>query len=173
MTSPQNELPIAPPDSPITDQSIPQTPVARVRRGSHFGFGPACRRNVGGVGLVSHSHGYTRGGSLRHAGRCAGRFGDPVWWLLFSRARWFERLGAVALIVLALYVTSKLIDISILNGAMGNLFFVLAVPVLALTLVVWAVATQRLRFTDGVRRASLVLAILLVCGGFMCCALVA
>ncbi len=90
-----------------------------------------------------------------------------LWWLLFSRARWFERLGAVALIVLALFVTSRLIHISILNGAMGNLFYVLSIPVFALTLVVWAVVTQRLRFTDGVRRASLVIAILLVCGAFM------
>jgi len=87
-----------------------------------------------------------------------------VWWLLFSRARWFERVSAIALIVLALYVTSHIIHISLQNGGMGYLFFVVAVPFMSLALVGWAAATRHL--SDGVRRVSLVAAILLVCAGF-------
>ncbi|HKR60653.1 MAG TPA: PQQ-binding-like beta-propeller repeat protein [Pyrinomonadaceae bacterium] len=93
-----------------------------------------------------------------------------VWWLGLSRARWYERLGALAFIVAAIFVTYRLVHISIQNGAMGNLLYVLIVPVFCLALVAWAVAVKRLSvnrsLSPGVRGAALVLAILLVCGGF-------
>jgi outer membrane protein assembly factor BamB len=88
-----------------------------------------------------------------------------LWWLIFSRARWYERVGAIILIIVALIVTKRLVHTSIAGGAMGYLLYVLATPVLSLALVAWAVATWRL--TNGIRRASLVAAILIVCGGFM------
>ena len=87
-----------------------------------------------------------------------------VWWLLFSRARWYERLGAIALIVGAVWVTSRVVHISIQTGSMGFLFPVLALPVMALALVAWAAATRRL--TDGLRRISFLAIILVVCGVF-------
>ena len=90
--------------------------------------------------------------------------GVLVWWLGFSRARWFERLGAVLLIIGALFATHRLVHISISNGSMGYLFPVLAVPVFCLALVAWAVATRHL--SDNLRRASLVLVILVTCTGF-------
>src|SRR5262249_11751221 len=73
-----------------------------------------------------------------------------LWWLLLSRARWFERLGAVALMLVGLFATRRIVDVSIATGAMGYLFFFLAIPVLSSALVVWAVATRRL--PDGLRR---------------------
>ena len=93
-----------------------------------------------------------------------GIVGVAVWWLFLSRARWVERIGAIVLIVLALYATSRVIHISIRTGAMGFLFPVLAVPILCVVLVAWAVATRRL--SDRVRRISLVVAILLASGAF-------
>lgn len=87
-----------------------------------------------------------------------------IWWVFFSRARWFERLGALVLIVLALFLTSRLIHVSIRTGAMGFLFPVFAVPVVSLAFVAWAVATRRL--SDGLRRMTLVATILLACGVF-------
>src|SRR5688572_23339402 len=33
-----------------------------------------------------------------------------VWWVFFSRARWSERLGAIAVMIVALLATSRLID---------------------------------------------------------------
>ena len=86
----------------------------------------------------------------------AGLFGVlviAVWWLFFSRARWFERIGAVVLIILALIATRRLVHESIAGGAMGYLLYVLAVPFMSLALVVWAITTHRL--TNGIRRASL------------------
>ena len=97
-------------------------------------------------------------------GAALGILGVVVWWLFFSRARWFERLGAVVLMVGALFATFRIVHVSIANGAMGNLFYVLAVPVLCLALVAWAAATRRL--SDRLRRASLLVTILLACAAF-------
>src|SRR5437879_4708743 len=83
-------------------------------------------------------------------------------WVFFSRAPWSERLGAVGLMVAALFATSRIIDKSIAKGAQGFLFPILAIPVVSLALVVWAVATRRL--SDGPRRATMVATILLASG---------
>src|SRR5438445_5560404 len=85
-----------------------------------------------------------------------------LWWMFFSRAPWSERLGAVALMVAAFFATSRIIDKSIATGAQGMLFPILAIPVVSLALVVWAVATRRL--SDGPRRATMVATILLASG---------
>src|SRR4029453_8641489 len=41
------------------------------------------------------------------------------WGLLFSRAAWIERLGAVVLVVASVAVTRPFLDRSIATGAMG------------------------------------------------------
>jgi outer membrane protein assembly factor BamB len=87
-----------------------------------------------------------------------------LWWLFFSRAAWSERLGAVGLMIVALFATKRIVDVSIATGAMGMLFPMLAIPVLGLAFVAWAVATRRL--PDGLRRVTMVATILLACGGW-------
>jgi len=87
-----------------------------------------------------------------------------VWWLFFSRAFWVERLGAIGLMIVAVYAASFLVHESIAGGMMGMMLFILAIPVLSATLVTWAVATRRL--ATGTRRAWLVVSILLACGIF-------
>ena len=42
-----------------------------------------------------------------------------IWWLLFSRAPWPERLAAVVLIVLGLFATRLVVHESIRGGHMG------------------------------------------------------
>src|SRR5687767_842748 len=42
-----------------------------------------------------------------------------VWWVFFSRAPWVERLGALALMAVALAATSLVVHPSISNGMMG------------------------------------------------------
>ena len=64
-----------------------------------------------------------------------------VWWLLFSRASWFERLSAVAVSAVALFVTSRFVHQSIARDGVGLLLPILAVPGLGLAFVGWAVAS--------------------------------
>jgi hypothetical protein len=87
-----------------------------------------------------------------------------LWWLFFSRAVWFERVGAIVLMSVALWVTSRLVHVSVATGAMGLLFPLLAIPVLSVAFVAWAVASRRLSYR--LRRTSMVATILLTCGGF-------
>jgi outer membrane protein assembly factor BamB len=87
-----------------------------------------------------------------------------VWWLLFSRAPWLERVGAIVLMVVAVLGTSRIVHASIANGMMGLMLPVFSIPVLATALVCWAVASRPL--SGGPRRASMVAAILLGCGVF-------
>jgi outer membrane protein assembly factor BamB len=103
-------------------------------------------------------------GMLAALGGLVGGLAVLAWWLFFSRAAWFERLGAVALAVVALVGTSQVIHPSIANGMMGFMLVMYAIPVLSLALVVWAVASRRL--SEGLRRASLAATILLACGAF-------
>ncbi len=97
-------------------------------------------------------------------GGLVGGLAIVVWWLFFSRAPWPERLGAVGLMIVALFATSRIIHVSIATGAMGMLFPVLAIPVLSLAFVVGVVASRRL--SDGPRRAAMVATILLACGAW-------
>src|ERR1044072_3182007 len=88
-----------------------------------------------------------------------------LWWLLFSRGPWDERIAAPLLIVGALILTKRVVHPSIAGGGMGMLLYVLAIPVFGLVLVAWAVLTRR--FTAGARRLALLVAILLGCSVFM------
>lgn len=87
-----------------------------------------------------------------------------LWWLLLSRARWFERLGALVLMVAGLAITPMFLHESIAEGAMGALYFLYAVPALAVVFVAWAVLTRRL--PDRTRRLTMAAAILAACGAW-------
>jgi outer membrane protein assembly factor BamB len=87
-----------------------------------------------------------------------------VWWVFFSRAPWVERIGAILFMIAALFATRRIVDISIATGMMGMMLPIYAIPFLCVAFVAWAVATQRL--SDGVRRATMVLTILLACAAW-------
>jgi outer membrane protein assembly factor BamB len=87
-----------------------------------------------------------------------------VWWLFFSRAPWVERLGAIALMVIAVVLTKRIVHPSIAGGMMGMMLPVFSIPVLGLALVVSLTATRHL--SRGPRRAIMAAAILLGCGVF-------
>ena len=98
-------------------------------------------------------------------GGIAAGLGVVLWWAFFSRAPWGERVGAIALMIVALGGTKRiLLHPSIATGAMGLLFFIFAIPTLSVAFVVWAVTTRRL--SNGVRRATMVATILLACGAW-------
>ena len=84
-----------------------------------------------------------------------------LWWLLFSRARWYERLGAIVLMIGAVFTENYVVHASIAGGAMGNLTYVLALPTLSVALVAWAAVSRRL--APGARGVAAVVAIVLGC----------
>jgi hypothetical protein len=87
-----------------------------------------------------------------------------LWWLLFSRARWTERLGAVALMAVGMLVTSRFVDRSIATSHMGMFLPIYSLPAVTVALVV-ALAVSR-RFSASTRRATIAIAILFACASF-------
>jgi outer membrane protein assembly factor BamB len=88
-----------------------------------------------------------------------------VWWVFFSRAPWFERVGAVVLMAAAMAATPPFLHESVRQGNLGVQFFVQAPGVLSLCFVAWAVVAGSL--PGLARRAAMVAAILLGCGGLV------
>jgi len=83
-----------------------------------------------------------------------------LWWVLFSRVPWSERLGVIVLMVVALFGTWHL-----RHESMGPLWLLgYAVPGVCLALVAGAAAGRRL--PDRSRRATMAAAILLACGAW-------
>ena len=96
-------------------------------------------------------------------GALAGAAAIAVWWVFFSRAAWIERIGAIAVTILAFFAIRPLLHPSIAGGMMGMMFPIYAIPpVLAPAFVVWAVATRNCG--DVFRRATMVATIFLACG---------
>ena len=87
-----------------------------------------------------------------------------LWWLIFSRVPWYERVGMPILIILAVIGTKRLVHVSIATASFGYLLYVMAIPVMSLALVAAAVIGRRL--TGGGRRAVLAAAIVVGCGFF-------
>ena len=84
-----------------------------------------------------------------------------IWWVFLSRAPWSERIGALLLMILAVWVTSRVVHPSIANGMMGMMLPFFAMPVLAVALVLWAVVSRP--FSRAGRRSALVVALVLGC----------
>ena len=103
-------------------------------------------------------------GMIGFLGGLVGALIIVAWWLFFSRAPWIERLGVLALAVLAVFITYFFVDISIAGGAMGHLLKVLALPVLAIALVVALVISRGASAT--VRRVAIAGMFLLGCAWF-------
>jgi outer membrane protein assembly factor BamB len=94
----------------------------------------------------------------------AGGLAVVIWWLLFSRAPWLERIGALVVMVAGVAATKLVVHESISGGGMGMMIYILSIPVLSLALVAWAVATRHL--AAGPRRAGLLVATVLACSVF-------
>ena len=102
------------------------------------------------------------GGVIGMLGGLAGGLAVVVWWLFFSRAPWSERLGAIALMVGVVLVTSLVVHESIANGMMGMMLPIFSLPFLAVALVAAAAAGRRMAV--GPRRALMAAAIVLASG---------
>jgi outer membrane protein assembly factor BamB len=87
-----------------------------------------------------------------------------AWWAFFSRARWSERLGGIALIIVAMFATRFVLHASIAGGMMGMMFPIYGIITVSVALVAALVISRRL--SDGRRRAVIVVSILLACGAW-------
>jgi outer membrane protein assembly factor BamB len=85
-----------------------------------------------------------------------------LWWLFFSRARWSERLSVVAVMIAGTLGASLVVHESIRTGMMGMMLAFYSIPVLSLSLVIWAVTTRHL--AASARRAVMVVVVLIACG---------
>jgi outer membrane protein assembly factor BamB len=103
-------------------------------------------------------------GMVWFLGTFLGGLAIVVWWAFFSRAPRPERLGAVLLMIAALFGTSRLIHVSVARAGMGMLFVFYAVPLLSFAFVAAVVASSRL--AERPRRAVLVAVIVLASGGW-------
>ena len=103
-------------------------------------------------------------GAIAIIGGILGALAIVMWWLFFSRAIWQERLGALAVMIVAPLLVSRVAHESITTGMMGAMLPLYSIPVMSVALVAWAVTTRTL--SNGIRRSSLVATILLACGFF-------
>ena len=88
-----------------------------------------------------------------------------LWWLFFSRAPWSERIGAVVLMLAAIFASQYVVHESISGGMMGRMLpFYFGIPFLSAALVAWAVATRHIGWKP--RRIALVATMALLCGVF-------
>jgi outer membrane protein assembly factor BamB len=87
-----------------------------------------------------------------------------VWWIFFSRARWSERLGIIALTIVAMVATRLILHASIAGGMMGMMFPGYGIMSVSVALVIGALVS--LRLSDGRRRAVIAASILLACGAW-------
>lgn len=84
-----------------------------------------------------------------------------VWWLFFSRLPWAERLGGLALVIVAIFVVQRFLDPSIAGAGMGILYYMFAVQLAMLALVLAAVVARGM--TAGARRIVIAAAIVIAC----------
>jgi outer membrane protein assembly factor BamB len=97
-------------------------------------------------------------------GGVACALGVLAWWVFFSRVRWVERLGVVALAAVAIFATRYVLHKSVAGAGMGFLFPVYGVVSVSVALVVGAAVSRRL--SDRARRAVLAASVLLACGAW-------
>ncbi|MGH9794041.1 MAG: PQQ-binding-like beta-propeller repeat protein [Candidatus Acidiferrales bacterium] len=95
-------------------------------------------------------------------GATVGGLGIVLWWLLFSRAAWSERLGGLVLMAGGIYATTFLLHLSVARVGMGFMYFIYAIALVPFCFAV-AVAIGR-NLAPAPRRAVALLAVLVACG---------
>ena len=63
-------------------------------------------------------------GLIGVAGGALGGIAVVVWWLLFSRAAWSERVGALLVIAVTMWATRLGVHLSIEKAGMGMLYYI-------------------------------------------------
>lgn len=87
-----------------------------------------------------------------------------VWWMLFSRATWTDRLLGAAAFAVSLFLMFRFSHPSLVTGGQGYLLYVIAVPTVAIAFVAWAALARG--FGPVARRATMVATLLLASGAW-------
>ena len=87
-----------------------------------------------------------------------------LWWLFFSRVGWRERIGILALMVVATIGLPFIVHPSIAGGMMGRMPYAMAMQMLPLALVIGAIVAHR--FAPARRTVVIAAAILIQAGSF-------
>lgn len=95
-------------------------------------------------------------------GAVAGGLGIVLWWLLFSRAPWPERLGGIVLMAAAIYATTFLLHLSVARVGMGMMYFIWAFALVPFSFALGVCIARNL--SNGPRRTVVLFAVLLACG---------
>ncbi|MBN2773976.1 MAG: PQQ-binding-like beta-propeller repeat protein, partial [Prolixibacteraceae bacterium] len=85
-----------------------------------------------------------------------------IWWVFFSRVPVIERLTAIILMIVTLFISSNLLHESIKTGMQGMMYFLLAPPFLCLAFIVWAVVSRN--FKIKIRYLTMILTIIIASG---------
>ena len=91
-----------------------------------------------------------------------GTLGFLVWWLFLSRAAVSERWIALGIMALVVFLTSRLLDISISTANMGLMFYMYCIPPLCTAFVLWTVFTRKVQ--GRMRWVSMILTIIVSTG---------
>src|SRR2546425_4781422 len=78
-------------------------------------------------------------GPIGMLGGVVGALAIVVWWVFFSRAPWSERVGAIVVMIVAVWAARTVAHESIVGAGQGMMIFFLPPPYLALGLVASAV----------------------------------
>jgi outer membrane protein assembly factor BamB len=105
------------------------------------------------------------GGATGMIAAVAGALLILVWWLIASRARWYERVGAIVLLAAAAAAQRFAVHASIAGGAMGFMSYMVSIPTLSVALVGWAWLRDRL--AAGPRLAAALVCAVLGCVPWM------
>lgn len=85
-----------------------------------------------------------------------------IWWAFFSRVGIADRVIAIGLMIIGLFIFKRFTDDSINTGMSGLMYFIYAVPVLSISFVIWSVVSRSM--SKMYKRLTMILTIIFACG---------
>jgi outer membrane protein assembly factor BamB len=104
-------------------------------------------------------------GMLAVIGGAVGGLAILLWWLIFSRARWSDRLTVLVMAVAAVLASTLLAHPSIAGAGQDMLIYVMSIPALGIAITVAAIVSRKFRAAG--RRLTFAFTIVLACLPFV------
>lgn len=81
-----------------------------------------------------------------------------IWWMFFSRIPMLERWGGLLAFIAVLFLTYQITDISIVTANMGYMYYFYSLPLICITLTIWALSTKK----SGIKKRRIWLGVSIV-----------